>query len=281
MTDFLNSLAARSFGTETPIRPRLASLFEPAPGLNSAYSKTHAPPLEGPDAISEIEAWANGADKDVKSSDTLHAAKTGHAMVDTAPQSRSESTGNFSPKIDIPTRARMDDVAKSIAHEPDRKDSRLPVPLAAHDQHQIVSEDSSPRASEAIGRDWISTASIPSVPAMPRDEKANETASVLRHESSEERSSLAPSSKAIAELAAQMSDAAAAMGTIRGALRGQAASRSAQTRTAEPDSSVQVTIGRIEVRAVTENNRVSSPRAASPVMSLEEYMRRRSQRGGR
>jgi hypothetical protein len=49
---------------------------------------------------------------------------------------------------------------------------------------------------------------------------------------------------------------------------------------AEPEPSVHVTIGRIEVRATSESKQVGRPRTASPVMSLEEYLHRRTQRGG-
>ena len=42
MTDFLTSLAARSFGRETAIRPRVASLFEPVRTGETALREQHA-----------------------------------------------------------------------------------------------------------------------------------------------------------------------------------------------------------------------------------------------
>jgi hypothetical protein len=48
--------------------------------------------------------------------------------------------------------------------------------------------------------------------------------------------------------------------------------------TAEP--TVQVTIGRIEVRASKEKSNSSRATAASPVMPLDEYLRKRAQRAG-
>jgi hypothetical protein len=50
-----------------------------------------------------------------------------------------------------------------------------------------------------------------------------------------------------------------------------------------PDSSepiIQVTIGRIEVRAMSQPAPPTRERSASPVMPLDEYLRRRSRRGG-
>jgi hypothetical protein len=42
-----------------------------------------------------------------------------------------------------------------------------------------------------------------------------------------------------------------------------------------PTPTIQVTIGRIEVRATSPATPPSKPRAASPAMSLDEYLRRR------
>jgi hypothetical protein len=50
-----------------------------------------------------------------------------------------------------------------------------------------------------------------------------------------------------------------------------------QPRASEP--SIQVTIGRIEVRAASAENAPTKPRAASPVMSLGDYLQR-AKRGG-
>ncbi|HEV2829176.1 MAG TPA: hypothetical protein VGW76_16385 [Pyrinomonadaceae bacterium] len=48
----------------------------------------------------------------------------------------------------------------------------------------------------------------------------------------------------------------------------------------QPQPTVHVTIGRIEVRAVQSSQPASRSRAATPVMNLDDYLRRRSQ-GGR
>jgi len=49
---------------------------------------------------------------------------------------------------------------------------------------------------------------------------------------------------------------------------------------AEPAPTIQVTIGRIEVRATSPAAPPQKQKAASPAMSLEEYLGRRARRGG-
>ena len=50
---------------------------------------------------------------------------------------------------------------------------------------------------------------------------------------------------------------------------------------ADHEPSIQVTIGRVEVKAeVSGQSTIRAQRAASPVMTLDEYLRRRSKRGG-
>jgi len=49
----------------------------------------------------------------------------------------------------------------------------------------------------------------------------------------------------------------------------------------EPQPTVHVTIGRLEVRAVQSSQPVVRPRAAAPVMNLDDYLKRRSQGGTR
>jgi hypothetical protein len=85
------------------------------------------------------------------------------------------------------------------------------------------------------------------------------------------------------ELTAQMKNAAWAMGVGPGTPARERAGSTLPAPAIAAEPSVQVTIGRIEVRAVSE--RGSKPagrsRPASPVMSLEEYLHRCAQRGGR
>jgi hypothetical protein len=82
------------------------------------------------------------------------------------------------------------------------------------------------------------------------------------------------------ELTAQMKNAALAMNSGLSMPARDKARIDLPALAAEPEPSVHVTIGRIEVRATSETKQASRPRAASAVMSLEEYLHRRTQRGG-
>ena len=51
--------------------------------------------------------------------------------------------------------------------------------------------------------------------------------------------------------------------------------------TPQPQPTVRVTIGRIEVRAVASSEAPAKPRATAPVMNLDDYLRRRNQGSSR
>jgi hypothetical protein len=51
--------------------------------------------------------------------------------------------------------------------------------------------------------------------------------------------------------------------------------------TPQPEPVIHVSIGRIEVRAIAENQNARKPREAPPVMGLDEYLRQRARGAGR
>jgi len=295
MTDFLRNLAARSFGTETAIRPRLASLFELAPGLNSALQRAPAPQREEPELATE--AASDASSNPLRTSDARP-----HSGLHTEPRLKGEPSPPVSSRNESGTSARVHGAtAKPIARGPALDgDSSSSHSSAARDAGLVVPERLSGREVEREGID--ARVSHPRVSAISQTADTNgvtvvlpanddrglrgektttlRLSSPLGHGMVEERSSLVYPSQGIVGLAARMKDAAAAMGANPGAPRSDSASRSAQSNALEPDPSVHVTIGRIEVRAVPEKNRATGARAASPVMGLEEYLQRRAQRGG-
>lgn len=283
MTDFLTSLAARSFATETRIRPRLASVFEPDSGLTSANSRPLASHTEGLEQTSEFEGSPKSVGKNVKTPDPRHAAKVRHAEVNGAPQLSSESSDGPLSRVEIQARAREDGAVTTLIsrdpvlnEEPKLSDPFnlcnvqpiLPSRLATHRNEE-------PNDLEAVRRPSQGQSSP------DRESTSGHLSPLMPHRVVEERTLLTHSSKESTELAAQMRDAAAAMGAIHGAPRKENTSRTAQASMAESDSGVHVTIGRVEVRAVTESNRVSRRPAASPVMGLDEYLQVCAQRGAK
>jgi hypothetical protein len=106
-------------------------------------------------------------------------------------------------------------------------------------------------------------------------------ASATRDESFEnDHGGLVLPPKVFPELTAQMKNAALAMNVGPGEPKREKTGSAWPALAAGPEPSVHVTIGRIEVRATSESKQVGRPRTASPVMSLEEYLHRRTQRGG-
>jgi hypothetical protein len=87
--------------------------------------------------------------------------------------------------------------------------------------------------------------------------------------------------RAALDLTTQMKNAASALGAGSRTPSLQKAASVSPAPAAESESSVYVTIGRIEVRATSESKNTGRARAASPVMSLEEYLHRRTPRGDR
>ena len=264
MTDFLTSLTARSFGTEPAIRPRLTALFEPVPNQNAALRET---PATDPETliVNEVEPeWDRerqvarprlGLSEDVRN----------------VPR-----PANVAPISAVVRPPQVDSAAGRTAvlvnpREEDEKDS----PTTGKSPAKRI-----PRPEESL------TESAPPLrPYLPESAPKREDTSLPAAArtgdefSAQEHRGLVLPPKAATDLTAQMKSAASAMNAgLNVAARNKTLTDSLGLA---PESSVHVTIGRIEVRATSETKQLSRPRSASPVMSLEEYLHRRTQRGGR
>jgi len=123
----------------------------------------------------------------------------------------------------------------------------------------------------------------PAVPEnFPKREVASVPAVARTHDefSGQEHRGLVVTPKAATDLTAQMRSAASAMNASLNLPPRHKTMADSPALAAETEPSVHVTIGRIEVRATSESKQAGRPRSASPVMSLEEYLHRRTQRGG-
>jgi len=94
----------------------------------------------------------------------------------------------------------------------------------------------------------------------------------------EERGLLVPS-RLGARIAADLHSSVSAA-NVRLRDRGPGPQRAAEGHHASDERNVQVTIGRIEVRATGTDKTPVRERAISPVMGLDEYLRRQARRGG-
>jgi hypothetical protein len=265
MTDFLTSLMARSLGTEPAIRPRVASLFETVRnGDVTLREEPAAEPVETAVA-GEVEVSSDSArrmsratpalreDRELSDGKCSANERSGAATV---PQARGESGPR--PTTVLANKTRKED---RVIAAPRRR-----TPLSAE---RAVNESEPVLFSEPER-------------AMPKRGPANlADASALRNESDEKgyRGILLPPQAATA-LTARMENAASAMNVGQSSPKRGNAGVASPAMAGEADPVVHVTIGRIEVRATSEGKPSERPRAASPVMSLQEYLHRRAQRGG-
>jgi hypothetical protein len=281
MTDFLTSVTARSFGAETAIRPRVASLFEPVRSSDTALRD--APPEEPGAAVvaSEVEAASGGARKKL-SEDDLASAVVPQPRLTSAPRDTSVPVDKTMEKAEATVAAKI---------RPHR------TPTSSHPENPIVPNPSFSGRTDEVAREtpqrtqFFQAANSNVSPASssrsdtedgaPKRVPARALATSPTHDEPFELNHrglvLAP--KIVDELTARMKNAAAAMNA--GSSGPARKKREYESPAADPEPSVHVTIGRIEVRATSESKHVGPTRAASAVMSLEEYLNRRTQRGNR
>jgi hypothetical protein len=310
MSGFLSSLAARSFGLETGIRPRLASLFELARGASSALYAAQAFAPAVTETAAETEAFAEGMHEQIPSRDAHHPMHGVRGVRDAGAVSFEDPTRELGEIEADARRERGSRVAaRPIPRETNlvsrsNEGENLLIPISRYPAAPAVAKRSSAPAGEARTQDGIAqtessefapAASPMAQPGASAEEvrpaqrngvpdranaNAQPAASNSNFETSESHSLVTPAST-FAGLLEQMRNAASAMNAAAAApAKGRATGSAAATDSA-PESSVHVTIGRIEVRAVAENKGVSPARSASPVMGLEEYLHLRAQRGGK
>jgi len=155
-----------------------------------------------------------------------------------------------------------------MTRAPIEEETKRPQAEPARDSHQDA-------ASQALPRQDAATA-IRSARSI-RPESAD--VAVLRKTSrrDEERGLLVPSkvgARIAGDLQSSVSAASVTPQTRRVALRG------AESDHSHAERNVHVTIGRIEVRATSGEKAAVQERPTSPVMGLDEYLRRQARRGG-
>jgi hypothetical protein len=266
MIDFLTSLTARSFSSEAVIRPRVASLFEPIRSFDTA--------LREPVAAQPMQT-ALSREHEVEPVADLKINRRPSALRESQTTGVKHSADDNPVSVPGP-RPRGNSVLRKPAVEPDyewEQEDTTPAATAQPQRPTRSQEESLTYAHSSLRPE------LEDVAARPESARPKAASSARNGFLEKEHRGLVSAPKAVAELATQMKSAALAM-NVPGAGREKAGSTWPASATV-PDPDVQVTIGRIEVRATSESNKkIGRPRAASPVMSLEEYLHRRAQRGG-
>jgi hypothetical protein len=260
MSDFFASLVARSFGTAQVIRPRLTSLFEPMGGDATSIGNTSASGAGEPTYHPENEVDAE------------------------SPQERDpEPRFVRSPKNDE-HRTVADDspaasnVSRSTAREPQRAMVAEKV-LAGDEEAQSASK----RSTGQVAAERMVVA--PAIRQEPdtRLVRDRSTPPVIASVSPARQMAATEDGRGLLippklTPRVQLSDPDLGVRPDRQSRQKKRDPLSDASRPPEPI--IQVTIGRIEVRGTKESGHPPRTPPASPVMSLDEYLRGRARRAG-
>lgn len=288
MTDFLTGLTARSFGAVTAIRPRLASLFEPAHNGQTALEA--APPEQIVTAVaSEVEAASDGERQTrpvpalLKDGRRNDAKRASNVLDDERGEQQDPVVAAQGRSFSLRSDSEDDASSRTSIHADETRQQEDPViAVKVRPRRTLLSQAENSDVSHPLSfvRSDLRPPLEESTPKRVPAEAPG--ASPPRDDSSEVNNrGLVLPPKVVSELIAQMKNAASGINAGSGTPAREKARSASPALAAEPEPSVHVTIGRIEVRATSDSKPVGRPRAASPVMSLEDYLHRRTQRGDR
>ena len=296
MSDFLGNLIARSLAPAVAIRPRPVSRFEPAAGVEAlsadlapeaqlaeetvplAKRQARLPPASvtgpvlehtGVDRLSAdararpvppaIDQSSAGVEQALRDPTSAPLAAPTSAVAPTPAPAVLPAGSPIAPLAasqDVSTRARQIHVERLIVPERDAIKAPLVVhPAPTPPDHLLVRPVVPPAATSPLGPLVLEQHMPPAAPcepeAQPQPVSHSEPGLMIRPAATAQPAAtlvpIAPASRA--------SDA--------------------------PGSTIQVTIGRIEVRAAPPARAPQSARSAPAVMSLDEYLRQRGQGGNR
>lgn len=264
MNDYLSNLAARSLNLVELIQPRLKSLFEPSLERtrpvyeDSSYPETmegqHSPNLAKP----EVPVPAPSSDRrsvplqipEIDLSQALDLRRQRPGQLTTTPNRRQQvplpaAFESAEMRLEWPSRQVLSEPVQPSIKPPSEQHVKNRSTITSITYTDKVDNGSSQTAVEKRDRTWFE-------PATPRTliepTTSAPTAIVTRpyvRPHIEPAPAFPPEAKQ------------------------------------KPASTIQVTIGRIEVRATSPPGQPpQKKRSASPVMSLEEYLRQRTKRGG-
>jgi hypothetical protein len=296
MTDFITSIADRNFGFAATIRPRLSSMFEPsrAPAMFKGgdseivresssvaekrvaadYQKRKDSSFRVPERFAEVSIEpkiAPNSRDPFPPADSLSFKSEELEQAVIPPKIVANLTNPHPGLLEVRLikgdtvgrRAELEETAPPHEHTA-TKIERYEENLVVDVRGQSVTPVSRPAPESALVRDEVVISAVPF--QEPRPSETVPRKSLLALQIPE-------------KLTMEMRESVAVENSQRSsAARLNRGIRKAATAT-QPD--VQVTIGRIEVRAAMEAPPNRPPRADSPVIGLDEYLRRHRQRGGR
>lgn len=245
MSDFLSNLAARSQGTAEPIRPRVPSLFEPDRRREGQLRVRQETTETGASEQDAVERLNDGDLQESSLSSTVASQPDSQIHPrKSAPTPQSNSSQNLRPVLSDPTVQRETDPGK------------LGVYPAAKPLPKFTTEHVRP----------------------PRPVESKETLSISKETVNAVERNSDVSSGRFNPKGTETLSASTVRPTIRP--RAEIASTPSTTVPAEhaSESAVQITIGRVEVRAIfpEPSIRRTTPRHSKPAVSLDDYLKQRN-----
>ena len=288
MSDFLNNLALRSLGSAETVQPRRPAMFERPQAAASLFDPGAVMSESAREHLKEILAERNpeaALEGDLVS--RQKAAEPSRAMrpvEDFGARKSSSATPIEAAAASSMFRPRNFAPAPDSFLEPQLSNTR-PSPSPLPDSQS----DAAQRTAIYLGRTGKDAATDKVCPG--GFEPAPKILSEPRATAAEMNPRLpvipAGARPQAGHASAQPTAVAALPASLRRIIesrlnpRLQAPAAAASSRHAgSSEPAIQVTIGRIEVRASQQAAPAAKRRAPSPVMTLDEYLRRRSQRGG-
>jgi hypothetical protein len=265
MGDFLNELVAKNLGTELIIQPRRASIFESTASHSDLKSPAEPESIPGAaldegDLRESIPARSQRAVR-IAEEDPLTSSRTDLTAIPRSPKpTRGLEAGPASPRISPLTRR------VELEHGPDQG-SPLPVPTSLPATSRPVDHT---RAERSFGQSTLQTTRAPEL---------------LTAEESKPKRRDKQSSKDQTQITAKprivVSEGRARETPVPRA-SARAASQHVDDRPDKPEVPViNVTIGRVEVRALPSPAPKRAAQAKLPTLSLDEYLQRRRNGGAR
>lgn len=266
MTDFLSSLVDRSLGTTAAIRPRVAFLFEPA--------FPHGEPATETSSLREVDTVSGAQERGLP---RPAAVRSDESAQDSRPTRRSDGNDDSAPAQGTPTAPRPQVSAAPPQSPSARHVMQAAIVDATDPRPQLLTSDiRQDEDARVLPRDHAPTAGRSAASVRPDPPEVAARSKESGHAG--DRGLLVPSQLG-ARIAADLQSSVSAA-NVRPRDRGPGPQRAAEGHHASDERNVQVTIGRIEVRATGGEKTPARERPASSVMGLDEYLRRQARRGG-
>lgn len=311
MSDFLSNLVARSLSSEHAIRPYVASLFEPTRGPGPTVPVDLEPEIEATTAGEPMAGSPDVASTTVASRKRTLAAPGPVLPLDAPPESvepavvpRSRSPAPLipqpsdesaeggpvgppvSPPVGAPelaeaTPATTETLRPPAADQPSPWPTREAEGSPSQRETQRAARPTlAPLVREVVVERRLETsrsAVSPELPAVGTPVPAR-----ISQERPDDVSRAGPTRSAVESLSGPEPAPVVVRPLVRPVPEGEVTAQPGATPDIESSApTIQVTIGRVEVRAVSEPPPQQKERPRPPVMSLDEYLRLRANGGER